>query len=150
MSAVWPGSMCCAVVATRCKRSCWPSTCWCSTYPSAPRVGEVRKATLASILRNSCHGVRPNEHLAYDCGLTVFQHACALGCEGIFVLAHERLKWTTPSARTELLQLEFNASLRMVEKRWVRKPDEGVQIEDMRLLPAAILLIAVTVPAKAE
>ena len=61
---------------------------------------EVRKATLASILRKSRHGVRLNEHLAYDCGLTVLQHACALGCEGIFVLAHERLKWTTPSART--------------------------------------------------
>ena len=27
--------------------------------------------------------VRLNEHLAYDCGLTVFQHACQLGCEGI-------------------------------------------------------------------
>ena len=35
---------------------------------------EVRKATLASILRKSRHGVRVNEHLAYDCGLTVFQH----------------------------------------------------------------------------
>ena len=44
---------------------------------------EVRKATLASILRKSRHGVRLNEHLAYDCGLTVFQHACQLGCEGI-------------------------------------------------------------------
>jgi ATP-dependent DNA ligase len=29
------------------------------------------------------HGLRLNEHLAYDCGVTVFQHACALGCEGI-------------------------------------------------------------------
>jgi bifunctional non-homologous end joining protein LigD len=27
--------------------------------------------------------VRLNEHLEHDCGLTVFQHACALGCEGI-------------------------------------------------------------------
>jgi hypothetical protein len=24
-----------------------------------------------------------NEHLEHDCGLTVFQHACKLGCEGI-------------------------------------------------------------------
>ena len=44
---------------------------------------EVRKATLASILRQSRPGVRLNEHLAHDCGLTVFQHACQLGCEGI-------------------------------------------------------------------
>jgi bifunctional non-homologous end joining protein LigD len=43
---------------------------------------EVRKATLASILRKSKPGVGLNEHL-HDCGLTVFQHACQLGCEGI-------------------------------------------------------------------
>ena len=34
---------------------------------------EVRKATLASILRKSRRGVRLNEHLEHDCGLTVFQ-----------------------------------------------------------------------------
>jgi bifunctional non-homologous end joining protein LigD len=44
---------------------------------------EVRKATLASILRKSHHGVRLNEHLEHDCGLTVFQHACKMGLEGI-------------------------------------------------------------------
>ena len=44
---------------------------------------EVRKAMLASILRKSRHGLRLNEHLAHDCGLTVFEHACQLGCEGI-------------------------------------------------------------------
>jgi bifunctional non-homologous end joining protein LigD len=44
---------------------------------------EVRKATLASILRQSRHGVRLNEHLEHDCGLTVFQHACKMGLEGI-------------------------------------------------------------------
>jgi bifunctional non-homologous end joining protein LigD len=44
---------------------------------------EVRKATLASILRKSLHGVRLNEHLEHDCGLTVFQHACKMGLEGI-------------------------------------------------------------------
>jgi len=42
-----------------------------------------RKATLASILRKCRHGIRLNEHLAHDCGVTVFQDACALGCEGI-------------------------------------------------------------------
>ena len=44
---------------------------------------EVRKATLASILRKNRHGIRLNEHLEHDCGLTVFQHACKLGAEGI-------------------------------------------------------------------
>jgi hypothetical protein len=43
---------------------------------------EVRKATLASILRNARHGVRLNEHLEHDCGLTVFQHG-KMGLEGI-------------------------------------------------------------------
>ena len=44
---------------------------------------EVRKATLASILRKSRPGVRLNEHLEHDCGLTVFQHACKMGLEGL-------------------------------------------------------------------
>ena len=48
---------------------------------------EVRKATLASILRQSRHGVRLNEHLEHDCGLTVFQHACKMGLEGIVLKA---------------------------------------------------------------
>jgi ATP-dependent DNA ligase len=37
---------------------------------------EVRKATLASILRKSRHGVRFNEHLEHSDGIAVFQHAC--------------------------------------------------------------------------
>jgi bifunctional non-homologous end joining protein LigD len=44
---------------------------------------EVRKATLASILRKSRHGVRLNEHLEHPDGLTVFQHACKMGLEGM-------------------------------------------------------------------
>ena len=44
---------------------------------------EVRKATLASILRKSRPGVRLNEHLEHPDGLTVFQHACQIGLEGI-------------------------------------------------------------------
>jgi bifunctional non-homologous end joining protein LigD len=44
---------------------------------------EVRKATLASILRKSRHGVRLNEHVEHPDGLTVFQHACKMGLEGI-------------------------------------------------------------------
>ncbi len=44
---------------------------------------EVRKATLASILRKARHGVRLNQHLEHPDGLTVFQHACQMGLEGI-------------------------------------------------------------------
>jgi ATP-dependent DNA ligase len=43
----------------------------------------VRKATLGSILRKARHGVRLNEHLEHPDGLTVFQHACRMGQEGI-------------------------------------------------------------------
>ena len=43
----------------------------------------VRKATLASSLRKARHGVRLNEHLKHDSDLTVFQHACKMGLEGI-------------------------------------------------------------------
>ena len=44
---------------------------------------EVRKATLASILRKARQGVRLNEHLEHPDGITVFQHACKRGLEGI-------------------------------------------------------------------
>ena len=44
---------------------------------------EVRKATLASILRKRRPGVRLNEHLEYPEGGVVFQHACKMGLEGI-------------------------------------------------------------------
>jgi bifunctional non-homologous end joining protein LigD len=43
---------------------------------------EVRKATLASLLRSCPPGVRFNEHLTHD-GEVVFRHACKLGLEGI-------------------------------------------------------------------
>jgi hypothetical protein len=43
---------------------------------------EVRKATLASILRKSRPGVRLNEHLAHDCGLTVFRTPASSGARG--------------------------------------------------------------------
>jgi bifunctional non-homologous end joining protein LigD len=42
---------------------------------------EVRKATLASILRKARHGI--NEHLAHPEGAVVFRHACKMGVEGI-------------------------------------------------------------------
>ena len=44
---------------------------------------EVRKATLASILRKSRPGVRLNEHMEHPEGAVVFQHACKMGLEGI-------------------------------------------------------------------
>jgi ATP-dependent DNA ligase len=44
---------------------------------------EVRKATLASILRKSRPEVRLNEHLEHPDGALVFAHACKLGAEGI-------------------------------------------------------------------
>jgi bifunctional non-homologous end joining protein LigD len=44
---------------------------------------EVRKATLASILRNGRSGVRLNEHMEHPEGAVVFQHACKMGLEGI-------------------------------------------------------------------
>ena len=44
---------------------------------------EVRKATLASILRKARHGVRLNQHLEHPEGAAVFQHACKMGLEGI-------------------------------------------------------------------
>src|SRR5262245_33866917 len=44
---------------------------------------EVRKATLASLLRRAGAGVRLNEHLAHEDGNVVFRHACKLGLEGV-------------------------------------------------------------------
>ena len=44
---------------------------------------EVRKATLASILRKARHGVRLNQHLEHPDRALVFAHACKMGLEGI-------------------------------------------------------------------
>ena len=43
---------------------------------------EVRKVTLASLLRGARAGIRLNEHIEAD-GPTVFAHACKMGLEGI-------------------------------------------------------------------
>jgi ATP-dependent DNA ligase len=43
---------------------------------------DVRKATLASLLRGARAGIRFNEHIETD-GPTVFAHACKMGLEGI-------------------------------------------------------------------
>jgi bifunctional non-homologous end joining protein LigD len=66
------------------RRFSMPSTCWELNGTDLRREPiEVRKATLASILRTSRHGVRLNEHLEHPDGLAVFQHACKMGLEGI-------------------------------------------------------------------
>jgi bifunctional non-homologous end joining protein LigD len=44
---------------------------------------EVRKATLASVLRKASPGVQLNEHLAHPDAEVVFRHACKMGLEGI-------------------------------------------------------------------
>ena len=44
---------------------------------------EVRKATLASVLAKAGAGIRFCEHLDFDDGAAVFQHACRMGLEGI-------------------------------------------------------------------
>jgi bifunctional non-homologous end joining protein LigD len=44
---------------------------------------EVRKATLASVLRKAQLGLQLNEHLEHEDGEVVFCHACKLGLEGI-------------------------------------------------------------------
>jgi bifunctional non-homologous end joining protein LigD len=44
---------------------------------------EVRKATLASVLRKAGPGVQLNEHLEHEDGEVVFRHACKMGLEGI-------------------------------------------------------------------
>jgi bifunctional non-homologous end joining protein LigD len=79
-----PGLMSCVAVATRPSPSSSLSICSSLTAPTcaANRSRSARRPWRA-ILRQSRHGVRLNEHLEHDCGLTVFQHACALGCEGI-------------------------------------------------------------------
>jgi bifunctional non-homologous end joining protein LigD len=44
---------------------------------------EVRKATLASVLRETGSGLQLNEHLEHEDGEVVFRHACKMGLEGI-------------------------------------------------------------------
>ena len=79
----------------------------------------MRKATLASILRKPRHGVRLNEHLAHECGLTVFQHACKMGLEGI---VSKRLGSTYRSGRTsdwlEFKNPQSPAVRREAEEDW--------------------------------
>ena len=99
---------------------------------------EVRKATLASILRKARHGVRLNEHLEHPYGLIVFQHACRMGLEGIVSKrlgsryrsgrSPDWLKFKNPSAP---------AVKREAEEDWGKGemamiPDERWRLEDMK------------------
>jgi hypothetical protein len=60
-------SIACAFAILR-SRSVWPI--------------EVRKETLANLLRGSEVGLQLNEHF-HEAGDVIFRHACKLGCEGI-------------------------------------------------------------------
>jgi bifunctional non-homologous end joining protein LigD len=44
---------------------------------------EIRRTTLASVLRKATPGLVLNEHLEHEDGEVVFRHACKLGLEGI-------------------------------------------------------------------
>jgi bifunctional non-homologous end joining protein LigD len=70
---------------------------------------ENRKAALAKLIRPKHVGIRFVEHLEYDDGEMIFEHACQLGCEGIvskrigslYVSGRTRdwIKVTNPNAR---------------------------------------------------
>ena len=55
-----------------------------------PYEWEVRRATLASLLRRAGDGIRLSEHLDSADGDTVFRHACAMGLEGIVAKRRDR------------------------------------------------------------
>jgi bifunctional non-homologous end joining protein LigD len=79
---------------------------------------EVRKQTLASLLRGSLPGVQFNAHLSHR-GDVVFEHACKMGLEGIL---SKRLGSRYISGRTRDW-LKFNnpaapAVRREAEKDW--------------------------------
>ena len=44
---------------------------------------ERRKAALARLIRPQQSGIRIVDHLEFDDGEMIFEHACHLGCEGI-------------------------------------------------------------------
>jgi ATP-dependent DNA ligase len=84
---------------------------------------EVRKATLASLLRGCAPGVRFNEHLEHQDGEVVFRHACKLGLEGI---VSKRLGSIYRSGRSKdwikMKNPEAPAVKREAEEDWGREP----------------------------
>ncbi len=51
---------------------------------------EVRRAILTSVLRKSGNGIRLSEHFVSTDGEAIFQHACAMGLEGIVAKRRDR------------------------------------------------------------
>jgi bifunctional non-homologous end joining protein LigD len=51
---------------------------------------QVRRATLASLLRKAGQGIRLSDHLDGGDGEAVFRHACAMGLEGIVAKRRHR------------------------------------------------------------
>jgi bifunctional non-homologous end joining protein LigD len=82
---------------------------------------EVRKATLASMLRRGGLGVQLNEHLEHEDGEVIFRHACKMGLEGI---VSKRLGSRYRSGRTtDWLKMKNPAApavKREAEEEWGR------------------------------
>src|SRR3977135_576342 len=97
---------------------------------------EVRKATLASIVRKSLPGVRLNDHLEHPEGDVVFRHACKLGLEGI---VSKRLGSRYRSGRSpdwlKFKNPEAPAVRREAEEDWARGP---AAVPSRRLRPTAL------------
>ena len=55
-----------------------------------PYEWQVRRATLASLLRKASNGIRLSEHLVMTDGDMLFRHACAMGLEGIVAKRRDR------------------------------------------------------------
>ncbi len=51
---------------------------------------ETRRATLASLLRKVERGIQLSEHIEEADGETLFEHACAMGLEGIVAKRRDR------------------------------------------------------------
>ena len=51
---------------------------------------DVRRETLTSLVRKAGPGIRLSEHMAITDGETIFQHACAMGLEGIVAKRRDR------------------------------------------------------------
>jgi hypothetical protein len=62
-------------------RAYWVASSGCYDLRREPI--EDRKAALARLIRPQHHGIRFVEHLEFDDGEMIFEHACELGCEGI-------------------------------------------------------------------
>jgi bifunctional non-homologous end joining protein LigD len=86
---------------------------------------EVRKATLASLLRHRLPGLQFNQHLTYP-GDIVFRHACAMGLEGI---VSKRLGSRYVSGRTrdwlKMKNPDSPAVKREAEEDWGNARDRG-------------------------